>query len=155
MDKILLIITERDTYTARTSSGKRFFEYDGKKEFFCYTLEDTARPVNIKVYGETCIPECECDVRLYSSPKFGDTIIYYSEPDGITLKVGKLKWIGALDHGGNGHIDTSGCVLIAKNRISNDMIQGSMKEESRKFLEQKVKEGYILKAKFINHDQLK
>ncbi len=162
--KILTIIIERFSYTARTSVGDMFFLYDKEyvtpiprniRERFGYTLEDTVRPENIKVYGETGIPGgVRCKVRLYESDHHGKTIIFYTEEDGVTLKWKELSWTYVLAHGGNTHIDTMACVLVAKNKISNDMIQGSLKDELRIFIENKIKEGYTIEAEFINLTQL-
>lgn len=164
MEKILWIVTYRWSYSSRTSIGKMFFEYTkdfvsspstSVKEYFGYTLEDTARPSNVKVYGETCLPGgLECDVSLFENDHFGKTIIFHTEPDKRTIKIGPLTWIGSLAHGGNTIADTLGCVLVAKNFINKDRIQGSLKDELRTFVEQKIKEGYIIKARFVNLTQV-
>jgi hypothetical protein len=125
------------------------------EEFFGYTLEDTARAENIKVYAETCLPGgLICDVSIFENDHYGKTIIFHTELDKVTILVGKLKWIGCLVHGGTTHADTAGCVLVAKNKINNDTIQGSLKDKLREVIEQKISEGYKIKAKFINLDQL-
>jgi hypothetical protein len=152
--KELILRIERSPYTARTTSGKMFFVYDEKKDYFGFTLEDTARPHNIKVYGETCIPECKCKVSLFENEHYGKTVIFHTEDDGRTIKVGELTWTGCLAHGGNDAKDTFGCVLVAKNRIDNDHIQGSLKDKLREFVEGKMKEGYTVSAEFVNLTQL-
>ena len=164
MEKIFWILTERYHYTAQTSLGRMSFLYDSTfvtnppqpiKQYFGNTLEDTCRPGNIKVYGETAIPGgFECNVYLHDSPKFGKTIIFATEPDKVTLKAGILTWVGCLAHGGQSHKDTNGCVIVAKNIIDMDTIQGSLKDELRKIVEQKIAEGYTIKAKFVNLPQL-
>ena len=164
MAKELTILTERYSYTARTSLGKMFMLYDkeyvtnppqDRKEFFGNTLEDTARPSNIKVPKETCLPGgLKCKVRLYESPHHGKTIIFYTEDDGVTIKFGPLTWTYCLAHGGNTHIDTEACVLIAKNVIDKDTIQGSLKKELREFIEEKINEGFEVFAKFVNLTQI-
>jgi hypothetical protein len=104
---------------------------------------------------ETCLPGgLECDVSLYENDHYGKTIIFHTETDKRTIIAGILKWVGCLAHGGQTHKDTEGCVLVAKNKISNDQIQGSLKDELRKVVEQKIAEGYTIKARFINLDQL-
>lgn len=162
--KIFWILIERFSYTARTSLGKMYFVYQKEfvtnppedyKEYFGFTLEDTARPDNIKVYGETCLPGgLECLVSLYDSPHFGKTIIFHTETDGVTILFNNLSWEYSLAHGGNTHRDTEGCVLVAKNQLSRDMIQGSLKDDLRKVIEQRIKDGWTIKAKFINLSQL-
>ena len=164
MNKIFTILIERYSYTARTTIGKMFFVYienfvdaspfPVKKEFG-YTLEDTLRPFNIKVKKETGLPGgLICDVSLYESPHFKKTIIFHTEPDKRTIKIGPLIWTSCLAHGGNDHGDTEGCVLVADNKINDDMIQGSLKDELRLRVEQKIAEGYTIKVEFINLDQL-
>lgn len=154
MNKELLLLIERFPYTAQTTSGKLYMCYDDRKDYFCFTLEDTLRPPNIKVYSNTGLPEGDYFIDLYESSKFGKTLIIYTEADKITIKKGLLKWVYALFHGGNTHTDTSVCVLVAKNRISNDVIQGSMKDELRIFVERKITEGYTVKLKITNLPQL-
>lgn len=163
MAKEFLILTERYSYTPKSSLGRMSFEYDQiyvtdppqpVREFFGYTLEDCARPGNVKVYGETCLPGgLECDVSLYESPKFGKTIIFYTEPDKETIISGPLTWKYALAHGGNDAGDTLGCVLVAKKVIDKDHIQGSLKDKLRKIVEKKISEGYTIKSRFINLTQ--
>jgi len=163
MSKELIILIERYSYTIQTTLGKMYFLYhdnfvsfplEQKKEFFGNTLDDTARPDNIKVYEETCIPVCECLVSLYESTHHGKTIVFHTEEDKRTLKLGPLTWTSCLAHGGNTHKDTAGCVIIAKNIINKDIIQGSLKDELRKFIEKKIDEGYTIKARFVNLTQL-
>jgi len=96
----------------------------------------------------------DLNVYLHDSPKFGKTIIFATEPDKVTLKAGILTWVGCLAHGGQSHKDTNGCVIVAKNIIDMDTIQGSLKDELRKIVEQKIAEGYTIKAKFVNLPQL-
>lgn len=165
MVKELLILTERYSYTAQSSLGRMSMIYDKKyitnppqpiKKFFGNTMEDTARPGNIKVYGETCLPGgLICKVGLFENEHYGKTIIFYTEPDGFTIKFGSLTWTYCLAHGGQTHKDTAGCVLIAKNIINKDTIQGSLKDELRKFVENKMNEGYEVSAEFVNLTQLK
>lgn len=158
------LLIERFSYTARTTLGKMFFVYVEdyvqqplktiKKEFG-YTLEDTARPDNIKVMKETCLPGgLVCDVSLYESPHYKKTIIFHTEADKRTIRFGPLKWVACLAHGGNDHGDTEGCVLVAENMIDNDHVQGSLKEELREVIEKKIAEGYTITAEFVNLTQL-
>ena len=160
--KIFTIVIERYHYSAQTSIGKMYFEYikdfvqkplNTVTEYFGYTLEDTARPDNIKVMKETCLPGgLECDVSLYESSHFGKTIIFHTREDKKTINYKLLKWVYCLAHGGNDHGDTAGCVLVARNKGENEWnhIQGSLKDELRAIVEQKIAEGYTIKAKFIN-----
>ena len=163
MRKTFTILTERYHYTAQTSIGKMYFEYIKNyvqsplitaKEYFGYTLEDSARPDNIKVMKETCLPGgLVCDVSLYGSEHYGKTIIFHTEGDKRTIVYKLLQWVACLAHGGNDHGDTAGCVCVAKNLLDWDHIQGSLKNELREIIEQKINEGYSIKAKFVNLTQ--
>jgi len=165
MAKELVILTERYSYTAQSSLGRMSMVYDKtyvqdppqpRKEFFGNTMEDTARPGNIKVMKETCLPGgLRCKVGLFENDHYGKTIIFYTEDDGYTIKFGPLTWTYCLAHGGQTHKDTEGCVLIARNIINKDTIQGSLKTELRKFVEDKMNEGYEVYAEFVNLTQLK
>lgn len=162
--KTFKIIIERSSYTSITSIGDMYFYYVKNyvdltptpvKERFSYTLEDTVRPGNIKVSKYTALPcGIVCNVSLFDSPKFGKTIIFHTEDDGITIKHGNLRWTHVLAHGGNDSNDTDACVLVAKNKIDNDHIQGSMMKELRKIVEEKINRGYKIIAEFVNIDQL-
>jgi len=154
--KIVTLRTERSKYTAQTTTGALYHVYDGKKLVFCYTLEDTVRPNNIKVWGETAIPGgTVCKVAPYTRPNGQETIIFYTESDKITLKVGELTWTYVLAHGGNTHVDTDACLLVAKNKINDDKIQGSMMKELREFCDKMWAAGYEIQAEFINLTQYK
>jgi hypothetical protein len=164
MEKIFLILIERYHYTAQTSLGRMSFLYDNIlvtnppqpiKQYFGNTLEDTCRPGNIKVYGETALPGgLECLVSLYEDAHYGKTIIFHTESDKDTIIIPPLKWTTCLTHGGQTHKDTAGCVIVAANIIDMDTIQGSLKAELRKVVEEKIADGYTIKARFVNLPQL-
>ena len=157
------ILIERYSYTAQSSLGRMSFVYIKDfvqtnpvpvKEFFGNTMEDTARPDNIKVMKETCLPGgLKCKVSLYESDHFKKTIIFHTEDDKRTIQIGLLKWVACLAHGGNTHKDTEGCVLVATNIIDKNTIQGSLKDELRSIVEQRIAEGYTITAEFINLTQ--
>jgi hypothetical protein len=152
--KTFYIWIDRYLYTCLTTIGKMTFSYDGKEELFGYTLEDTVRPANIKVQDYTAIPEGWYNVAIRNSPKFGETVIFYTEPDQETIIKGPLTWKFCLAHGGNTHEDTSGCVLVAMNKISNTIIQGSLQKKLTKIVKKKITEGYTIKARFENLTQI-
>ena len=165
--KELIISIERFLYTARTTIGKLYFLYDGfRKEYFCYTLEDTVRPTNIKVFAETCLPGgLLANVGLFENDHYKKTLIIFTEDDKETILVGILKWVACLFHNGVTHLDTEGCVLVGGNYIppvydvnhiitAEPSIYNPMKEALRTFIEQKIKEDYTIKVQFTNLDQL-
>jgi hypothetical protein len=152
--KEFILYIERYSYTARTTIGRMYFLYDGKREYFGFTLEDTVRPANIKVYGETAIPAMRYDVSLFENEHYGKTIIFHTELDGITIKIGTIKWVGCLAHNGNDYSHTMGCVLVGKTFVNTDMIKDGLKEELRKRVEEKINEGYTIHAEIVNLTQL-
>ena len=124
-NQTILLRLIRETYTSQTTLGKLFVN----GEFFAYTLEDTVRAFGIKVPKHTAIPAYIYKVKLNYSPHFGRimTLIYNTEDERI-FAMG-VHFIGIRFHGGNRHTDTEGCILIAKNRISDTVIQGSLEKE--------------------------
>lgn len=153
MKKKVRILIQRDAYTDKSSAGRWYFRIDGSDEYICFTLEDTARPNNIKVGKHTCIPPCVVKVASYTRPNGQKTIIFYTEEDGVTLKVGVLSWTYILAHGGNDHSHTDGCVLTAYNRINLDLVQGSAMDYIRQRCDEYWKAGYEIEAEFINLNQ--
>lgn len=129
---------KRYLYTSRTTIGKLYV--DGK--FFCYTLEDTVRADGIKVKKETAIPaEVLYDVTIRKSPKYGEVPVIYNEVDGISISAKGVSFKYVLMHGGNDHEDTEGCVLVAKNLVNSETIQGSMKNDITQLIKDKIAEG--------------
>lgn len=84
--------------------------------FFAYSLEDPIR-TGAKVPGNTAIPAGRYRVALTSSARFGKVMPQIVDVPGFE---------GVRIHGGNTAEDTEGCILIARNRVGADSIQGSM-----------------------------
>lgn len=153
--KTLKLLWEHYIYTVDTTIGKLYLVYDGKKEYFGYTLEDTVRPVNIKVYEHTAIPtDLEMMVSKFENAHYGKTLILHTEKDGITIKCGKLKWQGCLFHNGNDDDDTAGCVLVAANHPTQDKIQGGLKDKLATIVWDMIDKGYTITAMSINLPQV-
>ncbi len=121
----ILLRLIRETYTSQATLGKLFVN----GIFFGYTLEDTVRAFGIKVPKHTAIPAYIYKIKLNYSPHFGRimTLIYNQEDESI-FAMG-IRFTGIRFHGGNRHSDTEGCILLAKNRISDCLIQGSLEKE--------------------------
>lgn len=170
MNKTFTILIERYLFTARTSIGKIYFQYVKDyvqsplalaKEYFCYSLEDTCRPGNIKVYGETALPGgLEADVSLFENDHFKKTLIIHTEPDKQTIKFGNLSWAGCLFHNGVTFADTEACVLVGaglnmpvyngKKIITEPSLFNGTKEALRMRIEKAMSDGYLVRAKFVN-----
>lgn len=87
-----------------------------------YTLEDVVRAWGVKDKGRTAIPATAGDslyrMSVTRSQRFGrDMPIIYTESDKVTLRSSGIGFKGVRIHGGNTHLNTDGCVLVAKERI--------------------------------------
>jgi hypothetical protein len=113
----------RDSYTKDTTLGKLYI--DGL--FFCHTLEDAARDYGVKVKGETAIPRGEYKVKLSKSSRFKRTMaMIYTEDNEYQLVNKGISFKGIRIHGGNTHKNTEGCILVAKRKLNDSTIQGTM-----------------------------
>ena len=126
MKLLLKRIAKMEKYTI----GKLYI--DG--EYFADTLEDTDRNLTstmskdkiakVKVYGKTAIPTGTYVVDMNTvSPKFGKRS--WAQPYGG--KVPRLQNVpgydGVLIHPGNTASDTSGCILVGKNKIKGQVLE--------------------------------
>lgn len=124
----------RDTWTMRSTGGRLLV--DGKP--FCYTLEDAARADGVKIQGETCLPEFDGYlVKVTHSPRFNRMMpIIFTEANQIEVKVRDVRFTGIRFHGGNTHLNTEGCPLVAHKRLNDDTIQGTAEKDLTAFLSQ-------------------
>lgn len=88
--------------------------YIGGK-FFCYTLEDTARAIGIKIDGQTAIPFGTYEIEVNYSPTYKRLMPQVLRVPGFA---------GVRMHSGNGPDDTRGCILLGysiagENRIGD------------------------------------
>ena len=111
----------RKVYTDTTTTGEMYLN----GEFFCYTLEDVVRPRGIKIKGHTAIQAGTYEVVVTMSNRFKRMMPLIKE-------VPMFK--GIRIHGGNTHKNTEGCILVAKNLISDEKIQGTMERPLTKHL---------------------
>ena len=126
MKLLLKRIAKMEKYTI----GKLYI--DGK--YFSDTLEDTDRNltstmskdeiVKVKVYGKTAIPTGTYVVDMNAvSPKFGKRS--WAQP--YEGKVPRLQDVpgyeGVLIHPGNTADDTSGCILVGRNKIKGQVVE--------------------------------
>ena len=126
MKLLLKRIAKMEKYTI----GKLYI--DGK--YFSDTLEDTDRNltstmskdqiVKVKVYGKTAIPTGTYVVDMNTvSPKFGKR----SWAQSYEGKVPRLQDVpgyeGVLIHPGNTADDTSGCILVGRNKVKGQVVE--------------------------------
>ena len=103
-------------------------------EYFADTLEDTDRNLTstmskdkiakVKVYGKTAIPTGTYVVDMNTvSPKFGKRS--WAQPYGG--KAPRLQDVpgyeGVLIHPGNTADDTSGCILVGRNKVKGQVVE--------------------------------
>lgn len=118
---------KKDTYTIG------ILYVDGVR--FCETLEDKDRNLSqtdginyilhTKVYGETAIPRGEYTVLMdVVSPKYAASSWYKKLCGG---KVPRLQGVpgfeGILIHTGNTALDTNGCILVGRNKVTGGLTQ--------------------------------
>ena len=90
---------------------------------FCDTLEDRVRDLaggEVKVPGETAIPEGTYRVIVNRSPKFGRDLPRL-------LDVPQFE--GVLIHRGNSAEDSAGCILVGENKEKGKVINSTPYEE--------------------------
>lgn len=102
-------------------------------EYFCDTLEDTDRGLSqdmseteiesMKIESSTAIPTGEYRVTLdVVSPRYSSSKTY-AEIDGKLPRLLDVKGFdGILIHIGNTNEDTSGCVLVGKNKETGKVL---------------------------------
>jgi hypothetical protein len=136
-----LLHIKREEYFPQTTIGHILL--NGRE--FSYTLEDTVRAYGIKVPGATAIPAGRYKVKVTMSSRFKKLMpMIYNQDNGYELIAEGVSFKGLRLHGGNTHSDTEGCVLIAKNRVNKEVIQGSMSDELTEKLIELGGEGEIV-----------
>ena len=127
----------RRVYNEHETIGELFI--DGV--FECYTLEDVVRPEGEKIYGETAIGYGQYNIEISWSPRFRRMLP-------LLLDVPNIK--GIRIHPGNYHQDTEGCILVAKNKVGEDRIQGTQEKEIFNKAKNWIEEGFEVKWIIIN-----
>jgi len=122
----MILELERIDKGARYTGGRLYLRTEYGKLYLCDTLEDTWRDLlgvigkkESKVYGQTCIPEGEYEVRMdILSPKYSERIRRSkNHPLAFTggympRLMGVPGYQGILIHTGNTPTDTLGCILV-------------------------------------------
>lgn len=96
------IFLKRKWFTNKSTMGVIATDF-----FKCYTLEDVARPIGVKIKNITCIPVGIYDIIITYSNRFKRDMP-------LVLKVPMFS--GVRIHCGNTGENTSGCILVGKNR---------------------------------------
>lgn len=131
--KLLNLTLNRHTFTETETLGNLLA--NGK--MFCYTLEDKVRkPGEAKVHGATAIPAGRYEVIVTMSNRFKRLMP-------LLVKVPNFE--GVRLHGGNVHLNSDGCPLVAYNQYKNkphpiytkikNWIQGSAEKDLTKLIQ--------------------
>lgn len=102
------LLIQREPSDEHRTFGKLYI--DG--QYFCETLEDVVREVKIK--GETAIPEGNYRITMENSPRFGRNTITVKDVPGFT---------GVRIHAGNTEGDTEGCPLVGQIRADASILK--------------------------------
>lgn len=103
-----MIIT-RTIFTTKSTIGNLIVP---GTRFQCYTLEDVARALGVKIYGQTAICAGKHKCRLSLSKKFGRHLPLIYNTEDWTLEDGHgASWSGIRMHNGVNHLHTDGCPL--------------------------------------------
>lgn len=81
--------------------------------YLCDTLEDTVRPVGVKIAGKTAIPAGTYQVKKTYSPRFKKKL-----PEILNVP----NFTGVRIHNGSTAKDTEGCVLLGLNKVKGAVI---------------------------------
>lgn len=142
---------DRYLYTARTTIGRLCLP--NTVEPFCYTLEDTVRAFGIKVPTETAIPEGIYKIKLTMSTRFKRLMTIIHTESNLKIKAGGVGFKGVRFHGGNTHLDTEGCPLVAFNYINETTIQGTAEKALTAKIKEYLKKGNVF-VKITNLPQI-
>ncbi len=133
------LLLVRDKYSPQTTLGKLYV--DGK--YFSETLEDTVRATGIKVIHHTAIPSGRYQLLITRSSRFKRDMILISNQKDLSLRNNGIRFTGIRIHGGNTHVNTSGCVLVARNRVSDTSIQGTQEKPLTAKVQELLNEGEV------------
>ena len=109
---IAIVNQVRQVYAAEWTESKVYVN----GESFCWALEDAVRPRHVKIPAKTAIPAGAYMAKFTDSPRFGRNMlqIYDASTADMAVLGEGTKWTGIRPHGGNSHVDTAGCPLVAK-----------------------------------------
>jgi hypothetical protein len=107
--------------------------------FQCFTLEDVARALGVKLFGKTAIPAGIHKCRVSVSPRFKRALpLIYNRPDQSLNDGHGAQWVGIRMHNGVNHLNTEGCILTGhKVNESFNQLAGPCADELTKLLIEK------------------
>jgi len=118
------------------------YDPDGVK--IGHALEDVARPVGVKIAGQTCIPEGVYDVSITMSSKYQKEMIQLSNVGRLVERDG-VSFQGVRVHGGNNVDDTEGCPLIAEHFDGDETIWASLSNQVTADIIDYIEQGFRVK----------
>lgn len=119
---IPMILIERKIFTSKSTIGA--LSINGNA--ICYTLEDVARPLGVKVPKETCIPAGNYSLEITQSVRFKRALpLIYNSLIDLSVTDGIVSWTGVRIHPGNSMEDTEGCILVGVTP-GHDWVSGSI-----------------------------
>ena len=139
---------KRSEYFPNTTIGKLYIN----GEYICYTLEDAVRADGVKIHGATAIPTGEYGVKLSFSNRFKRLmpILFTRGINDWTIQNKGVTFMGVRIHGGNTHLNTHGCPLVAYNRVNKETIQGTAEAEVTKRIKKAIEQGEKVNLTVIN-----
>lgn len=107
---MLHIKDKRHWFTETTTSGI----VQVNETYFCFSLEDTARPEGVKIPKKTCIPPGKYRVIVNQSKRFNRL---------MPLLLDVPLFSGIRVHWGNEEVDTEGCPLVGYSRLPDKVYE--------------------------------
>jgi len=123
-----ILTLQRLEFFDDTTIGRLYF--GNSVEPFCWVLEDKEREV--KIDRITAIARGVYKIAITHSNRFDREMPLIYNMDDYSINLNGLSFKGVRFHGGNTHEDTEGCPLVAYNRISDKVIQGTAEKELTK-----------------------
>ena len=142
---------ERTALKPKYTIGHLYDVTEGKREYICDVIEDTARDVNKngvfdgkekKIPKLTAIPYGRYKIGWSSSPKFGVSKFLEAKPYGHIMPwVKNVKHFeGILIHCGSSEKSSAGCLIVGYNKVVGKVV------DSRKAFD-KLMSVYLLPTK--------
>ena len=122
------IINQIRTYKSDRTESELYMPAEGGR--FCWMLEDVGRPANVKLDGETCIPEGVYNVTVSMSARFNKEMIMLSnQANGYEIRRDGISFKGIRVHGGNNVGHTHGCPLANHNNLHDGRMYGKASDD--------------------------